>query len=71
MELVVDMCVCYVFSGERFGLLSVKVGLIRVLSQFKVLKNDKTPDPLVIDPKGFLFNSIVGFPMTFKKLDTQ
>jgi len=41
-------------AGMRFGLLQTKVGLISLLSSFEVGVSEKTPIPLVFDPRAFV-----------------
>jgi len=41
-------------AGMRFGLLQTKVGLISLLSSYEVRVSEKTPIPLVLDPKAFI-----------------
>ncbi|CAG9859383.1 unnamed protein product [Phyllotreta striolata] len=54
--------------GERIGLLSVKLGLISVLTKFEVERCRNTPDPVDFAPKSLVLQSKVGLPMTFKRL---
>ncbi|KAJ9577525.1 hypothetical protein L9F63_005898 [Diploptera punctata] len=42
--------------GMRFGLMQTKVGLISVLSNNEVQVSEKTPVPLVLDPKSFIMS---------------
>jgi cytochrome P450 family 6 len=41
-------------AGMRFGLLQTKVGLISLLSSYEVRVSEKTPIPLVFDPRAFI-----------------
>ena len=43
-------------AGMRFGLLQTKVGLISLLSSYEVQVSEKTPIPLVFDPKAFILS---------------
>ncbi|CAH1117887.1 unnamed protein product [Phaedon cochleariae] len=52
--------------GERFGLISTKLALVHILSQFHVEKCTATPDPVVFDPKSVMLQSKVGLPMTLR-----
>lgn len=54
--------------GDRFGLLSGKVGIIYVLSQFRVERCPLTPDPVVLDPKSPFLIPIGGLPMKIVKI---
>ncbi|VEN53741.1 unnamed protein product [Callosobruchus maculatus] len=54
--------------GERFGLLATKLALVRILSEFEVVRNMQTPDVVEFDPKTFILQSKVGLPMKVKKL---
>ncbi|CAH1991858.1 unnamed protein product [Acanthoscelides obtectus] len=59
-----DMCV----QGERFGLLATKLALVRILSEFEVVRNMKTPDVIDFTPKSFILQSKIGLPMKIKKI---
>jgi cytochrome P450 family 6 len=48
------------FSGRRFALVQVKVGLISLLSEYEFQICEKTADPLKIDPTKFIMTPIQG-----------
>ncbi|KAF5271853.1 hypothetical protein FQA39_LY07993 [Lamprigera yunnana] len=56
--------------GERFGLLSTKLGIIHVLKKFEVVKNSNTREPIVFSHSGILLAKY-GIQLTCKKLNTQ
>jgi cytochrome P450 family 6 len=43
-----------VISGLRFGLLQIKVGLVSLLSKFKLSVCEKTELPIKFDPKALI-----------------
>jgi cytochrome P450 family 6 len=43
-------------AGMRFGLLQTKVGLISLLSSYEVQVSEKTPIPLVFDPRALVLS---------------
>ncbi|VEN53747.1 unnamed protein product [Callosobruchus maculatus] len=53
---------------ERFGLLATKLALVRILSEFEVVRNMQTPDVVEFDPKSLVLQSKIGLPMKVKKL---
>ncbi|KAJ8951062.1 hypothetical protein NQ318_003760 [Aromia moschata] len=52
--------------GERFGTLSTKLGLVHILSQFKVEKSADTPISMEFEAKSLTLASKGGLPMKFK-----
>lgn len=38
------------FAGTRFGLLMIKLTLIKIISKYKVTKCEKTMVPIILDP---------------------
>ncbi|VEN53746.1 unnamed protein product [Callosobruchus maculatus] len=54
--------------GERFGLLATKLALVRILSEFEVVRNMQTPDVVEFEPKSLVLQSKIGLPMKVKKL---
>ncbi|KAF5290750.1 hypothetical protein FQR65_LT11531 [Abscondita terminalis] len=53
--------------GERFGLLSSKLGVIQILREFKVEKNSKTRHPLEFSRSPILLSKY-GVPLSFTNL---
>lgn len=56
------MYTCIVL-GDRFGLLSGKVGLIYILSKFRVERCEETPGEVAFHPKSPFLAPIGGLPM--------
>ncbi|XP_046753147.1 uncharacterized protein LOC124416262 [Diprion similis] len=54
--------------GARFGTYQTKLGLIKILSNFKVDMCDKTKIPYKSDPKSFLLAPIGGVHLKFSKI---
>ncbi|KAG5884499.1 hypothetical protein JTB14_034563 [Gonioctena quinquepunctata] len=54
--------------GERFGMLSTKLGLVHVLSKFEVEKCSETPCRVEFEPKSFVLQSKIGLSMRFKDI---
>ncbi|CAG9766997.1 unnamed protein product [Ceutorhynchus assimilis] len=54
--------------GNRFGLMGVKLGLVAILSKFKLEMSDQTPIPLQFESKSILLQSKVGIPLKFVPL---
>ncbi|XP_060531630.1 cytochrome P450 6l1-like [Cylas formicarius] len=54
--------------GERFGLLTIKLGFVKILSQFEVKTNQETQHPLNFEAKSFLLLTRKGVPLTFVPL---
>nr|QZM07467.1 cytochrome P450 monooxygenase CYP345F10 [Lasioderma serricorne] len=55
--------------GDRFGLLSGKVGVIHILKDFAVEKCAETPFPLVLNPKSPFIAPIAGLPMKLVRVN--
>ncbi|KAG5893853.1 Cytochrome P450 6k1 [Gonioctena quinquepunctata] len=55
--------------GERFGLLSTQLALIRILLDFEVEKCAGTPDPVRFTPRSLTNQSKDGLPMRLKKIN--
>lgn len=53
------------FLGQRFGLIQMKLGLINILKEFKVVPNQKTKTPLEIDPLYFITSAKGGLWVDF------
>nr|QTM97439.1 Cytochrome P450 [Sitophilus oryzae] len=49
--------------GTRFGLMTLKVGIIQMLLNFELKPSANTPIPLIYDPKAIIVSSKVGLPM--------
>jgi len=54
--------------GERFGLMSSKLGIIYILQNFKVERSSKTKDPLIFG-RSALLQAKDGVQLKFKKLE--
>ncbi|KAG5669762.1 hypothetical protein PVAND_000056 [Polypedilum vanderplanki] len=54
--------------GSQFGLLKLKIALIQLLTNFKILPNEKTPNPLVFDPRKSILTSSTDMWLTFERL---
>lgn len=54
--------ICIV-AGDRFALLSGKVGIIYVLTRFRVEKHPETPDPVEFHPKSPFLIPTKGLPL--------
>lgn len=50
---------CILFSGARFGLLQIKVGIVTIIKNFKVTLNNKTKTPIKYNTK-HIINSVDG-----------
>ncbi|KAB0797624.1 hypothetical protein PPYR_08617 [Photinus pyralis] len=57
--------------GERFGLITTKMGLVQLLSEFQVERSSDTPVPIKFETKTFLLASDIGLPMKFRKIETH
>lgn len=56
----------FAVTGNRFGLLQVKVGLISILSRYNVRVSKQTPIPLTIDPRTFILSPKGGMHLKFE-----
>ncbi|XP_046602915.1 cytochrome P450 6A1-like [Neodiprion virginianus] len=54
--------------GARFGTYQTKLGLIKILSNFKVDMSDKTNIPYVPNPAAFLLEPVGGVHLKFSKI---
>ncbi|KAF2879304.1 hypothetical protein ILUMI_26859 [Ignelater luminosus] len=54
--------------GEKFGLMEIKIGLTRILSNYELERSENTPVPIEFETKCFLLVSKVGLPIKFKKI---
>lgn len=52
-----------VYSGDRFALLSGKVGIIYILRRFRVEKHADTPDPIQFQTKSPFLIPTEGLPL--------
>ncbi|EFA12855.1 cytochrome P450 6k1 [Tribolium castaneum] len=55
--------------GARFGSVSSKSGVAKIISEFEVDLCEKTQHPIQIDPKGFLMAPVSDLVLKFKRLD--
>lgn len=60
---------CGVFLGERFGLLAVKVALANIFGEFTVLPTDKTPEKIILDPRGATITPSEDLHLKYVKLE--
>lgn len=58
----------FYISGERFGMLTVKLALTSILKNFSVEKVPETPTAVEFDPKCITLMVIGGLPLKFKEL---
>ncbi|XP_033229916.1 cytochrome P450 6k1-like isoform X2 [Belonocnema kinseyi] len=54
--------------GARFAIFQTKVGLIRILQNYKVNQCDKTPIPYINNPRAFLLAPMGGIHLKFSKV---
>ncbi|ENN70768.1 hypothetical protein YQE_12528, partial [Dendroctonus ponderosae] len=54
-----------IFIGNRFELLAVKIGLVSLLSKYKLEATSQTPRPIKFEPKALILQSNVGVPLKF------
>lgn len=54
--------------GDRFALLVSKLVMATILSSYKVHKTEKTPIPMVLEIRSFVFQSKCGVPLKFEHL---
>jgi cytochrome P450 family 6 len=52
--------------GARFGTVSAKSGIARIITNFEVDLCEKTPHPIKVDPKGFLLSPGAELHLKFK-----
>ncbi|KAF2889740.1 hypothetical protein ILUMI_16433, partial [Ignelater luminosus] len=60
--------ILHIFSGAKFGLMEIKIGLVRILSEFEVKRSADTPVPIEFETKCLLVASKVGLPMKFSRV---
>lgn len=53
--------------GQRFAVLQIKIGVIRLLREFDIRINKKTIEPLVMDPKVFITRPVNPIYLDFYK----
>lgn len=53
--------------GERFGLMQVKMGLVRILKDFRLEKTAQTPETIVLDKKAMLVKADKGLFLNLVK----
>lgn len=58
-----------VFVGERFGLLAVKVALANIFGEFRVEPTDRTPERVILDPRGATITPLEDLHLKYVKLD--
>nr|CAD7266360.1 unnamed protein product [Timema shepardi] len=56
--------------GMRFGLMKVKIGLVHLLSKFKVRPCQQTKIPLVVDKTGMMMTTEDSMPLAFNRFKT-
>nr|QZM07468.1 cytochrome P450 monooxygenase CYP345BA2 [Lasioderma serricorne] len=54
--------------GERLGLLNTKLAVPQIISNYRVIKSEKTVSPLIFEPKSFVLAAVGGVPLRFQKL---
>jgi hypothetical protein len=50
----------FAISGMRFGLMQTKVGLVALLSKYRISVSQKTPIPLVMNAKSIIPSPVGG-----------
>lgn len=58
-----------VFAGERFGLLAVKVALTNIFGEFRVEPTDKTPERVILDPRGATVTPLEDLHLRYVELE--
>lgn len=53
--------------GERFGLMQVRIGLVKILKDFRLEKTVNTPEKIVLDKKAMLAQNDRGLFFDFVK----
>ena len=53
----------------RFALTQSKAAIVEILRNFEVIVNEKTQEPLILDPKEFLNVKAGGIWLDFKPID--
>ena len=59
----------FIIVGGRFAVYQTKVGLIKILKNFRVDACEKTPIPYVNYPGGFVLQPIGGIFLKFSKIE--
>ena len=54
--------------GMRFGLAQVKRGIVEIVRKYEISVNEKTKEPLMIDPNVFLISPVGGMWLDFKEV---
>jgi cytochrome P450 family 6/cytochrome P450 family 28 len=54
--------------GQRFALMQSKAAIAEIVRKFEISVNEKTPNPLVLDPKEFINVKIGKIWLDFKSL---
>ncbi|KAF7285757.1 hypothetical protein GWI33_010125 [Rhynchophorus ferrugineus] len=54
--------------GNRFGLMTVKIGLASILTKYRLCRSSKTPVPIRFQVKSLIVQSDVGIPLKFEPL---
>nr|XP_033322509.1 cytochrome P450 6k1-like [Megalopta genalis] len=57
--------------GLRMGLMQTKLGIVRMLSKYEVLPCEKTPVPVVLNPKASITASLTGLYLNVRKITTE
>ena len=58
----------FIIIGARFAIYQTKVGLIKILKNFRVDVCEKTPIPYINNPRAFLLSPISGIFLNFSKV---
>ncbi|KAF5283744.1 hypothetical protein FQR65_LT02638 [Abscondita terminalis] len=53
--------------GERFGLLTTKIGIIQILSEFEIYQSVDTPKSITFSKKAFFLAAEGGIPLKYKR----
>jgi cytochrome P450 family 6 len=54
--------------GFRFGLMQIKIAIIQLLLNFKIFTNDKTPNPMRLNPRNPILTSTTDMWLTFERI---
>lgn len=55
------------FLGELFGMISSKMGIVEVVRNFQIVRNDQTQEPIIFTAFPIL-QAKGGIPLTFRRL---
>ena len=58
----------FLLTGARFAVFQTKVGLIKIIQNYRVEVCDKTPIPYMNDPKSLLLSPTKDIFLKFSKL---